>query len=103
MTELAVVNTPSTGKTPEAPPVTSCAERLREILDTVQRLYVDAQWLGIDADELHSDLKEIVPAAHGNSALAAALDAAAWLDSAAANVEAEFSTLIDHLYAAIEA
>jgi hypothetical protein len=105
MPEPTVLNTLSTVKTPEAPPVTSLADRLREIMDTAQKLRVDAEWLQIDTDELLSDLQGIVedPAAHNNAALVAALDAATWLYSAAENVQAEFSSLIDHLYTATEA
>ena len=105
MSEPVPVNTPSTVKTPEAPPVTSFEDRLREIMDTAQRLRVDAEWLQIDADGLLADLREIVkdPAAHNNAALVAALDSATWLYSAAENVQAEFSSLIDHLYTATEA
>jgi hypothetical protein len=81
------------------------AETLAKILDTAQRLYVDAEWLQIDAYEVLSDLQEVVenPAVHGSTALAEALDSATWLSRAAENVQAEFSSLIDHLHTATEA
>ena len=76
MPEPVLVNTRSSVKTPEAPPVTSFEDRLREILDTAQRLHVDAEWLQIEAYELLSNLNDIVedPAAHNNATLAEALD-----------------------------
>ena len=102
MSEPRSVDTIPTVKTLE--PVASFEDRLGDILDTAQRLRVDAEWLAIDADGLLFDLKEIVgdPTVRDNAALAAALDAATWLYSAAENVEAEFSTLIDHLYGTAE-
>ena len=105
MTDLAIVNTPSTVKMPEAPSVTSCGGRLQAIMETAQRLRIDAEWLEIDANELLFDLKDVVAdsAMHDNAALAAALDSATWLHSAAENIESEFSALIDHLFAATEA
>jgi hypothetical protein len=42
MADLAIANTLSTVKMPETPPVISFGDRLRENLDTVQQLRVDA-------------------------------------------------------------
>jgi hypothetical protein len=78
---------------------------LAEILEAAQQLHVDAEWLGIKAGGLVTDLEKIVGdrVTRGNTALAAALDSAEWVDSAALNVQEELSTLIAHLYDASEA
>ena len=86
-------------------PAAGVKERLAQALDAAQRLHVDAEWLAIETDSLFADLRSISndPAASGNAAIDAALDAASWVSSAASNAQAELSTLIDHLYDAIEA
>jgi hypothetical protein len=80
---------------------TPVADRLAEILETAQQLHTDAEWLETNAEKLRAELEEIV-GGPGNTALAAALDCAEWVNSAAANVRDELSTLIDHLYDASE-
>jgi hypothetical protein len=85
-------------------PVADVKGRLAEILEAAQQLHTDAEWLSITAAGLLTDLEKIVGdrVTHGNTALAAAIDCAKWVDSAALNVQDELGTLIDHLYAAGE-
>jgi hypothetical protein len=93
---------PSVQTTPEAVP-TGVRERLAQILDTAERLYVAAQWLQIDTDELLSDLQDIAKdPATPRKEIDVALDAASWLHHAAENMEGEFDTLIICLGDAIE-
>ena len=75
-------------------------DRLAEILETAQQLHVDAEWLQIEAAELFSALKSIHQEP-GAPDISSAIDAAAWLDHAATNVQDEFSVLIDHVHEAV--
>lgn len=78
-------------------PVPGVKARLAQALDTAQELRNNAEWLQIEADELFFELKTI---ARGPVApdIAAAVDAAAWTETAAGNIFDELSTLIDRLY-----
>jgi hypothetical protein len=96
MTNLHAHSTPL-----DQTPVADVKVRLAQILKTAGQLYDDAELLALNVDELRADLKEIVRGP-GNTALAAALDCAEWIDSAALNVRDELSTLVEHLYDAGE-
>lgn len=98
MTNLESVHNTSSHPTPVADdqsgPRQALRGRLAQALDTAQKLYVDAQWLSIETDELWVDLKKI--------AGADVVDSVTWLNNAAMNIEDEFGVLIDRLFGAID-
>ena len=77
-------------------------DRLVEILVTAEQLHVDAERLQTEAADLFSALKDI-DQEPGAPDISTALDAAAWLDHAAANVQDEFCVLIAHVHEAVAA
>jgi hypothetical protein len=96
MTNLHV-HSNSSGQTP----VAGAKDRLAHALETAQQLHVNAEWLQVEAADLFTELKNIHrrPAAPNMSA---AIDAVAWVDSAAANIQDELSTLVSCLEDALE-
>src|SRR3954464_1761043 len=85
-------NTPSV----PVPQATSVKDHLAQILDTALRLQSQAEWFRAEVADLFSELRSVTPEPVAPD-FGAVFDAAAGLDSAATNVEAEFSTLVDCL------
>lgn len=96
MTNLAIHS-----NTFDQTPVAGVKERLAQALETAQQLNVNAEWLQIEAADLFFELKDVAQAPAAPD-IAAALDAVAWVDSAAANIFDELSTLIAHLFDVVE-
>jgi hypothetical protein len=80
----------------EQMPVAGVKERLAQALDAAHELQCKVEWIAIEAADLFGDLtgigKELVM--RDNAAVAKAIDAAAWVDSAAINAADELSVLI---------
>jgi hypothetical protein len=86
---------------PNEAPAIRVEEHLAQLLETAQKLHDDADWLQAEAADLFSGLKNVT---HGAVIphIGGALDAAAWVDSAATNIVDELWVLIGCLQEVLE-
>jgi hypothetical protein len=82
-------------------PVADVKERLAQILETVLQLQGNSEWFQAEAADLFSELRGVAQEPTAPD-IAAALDAVAWVDSAASNIEGEFFTLVSCLEDVLE-